>query len=232
MFGYFRKRREKRERAAELQQLGNTLGESLMAELDLFLEVEVKPKRAAFLEVFRGQLASLDERLAEAGAGEEVSRLEAASIDYRLLLENWQERRPAQMEQAHDWLREQFDLADAAGVRAEYEAAVENALNDQHLALMNDGLEVLMEMVPESRADYDSASHPSARGAAMAPTRRSPGFTLRTRRSRSRATSTTASTTWVAKARSCPSAAPGPRSRTPPSPISRLRLTKAASRFP
>lgn len=44
-------------------------------------------------------------------------------------------------------------------MRAEYQEAVERALNDQHLALMSEGLEVLLEMVPEARAASDSAPH-------------------------------------------------------------------------
>lgn len=157
MFGYFKKKREKRERAAELQKLGETLGEQLMAELELFIEMEIKPRREAFLQVFRGQLESLDERMVELEAPEEVTRLEMAGIDYRILLENWQERRDAQIEEARGSLREQFELAEAAGVQANYEAAVLNALNDQHLALMNDGLEVLMEVVPEARDHREGA---------------------------------------------------------------------------
>ena len=155
MFRYFKERREKRERAAELQELARSVGESLRAELDLFIAMEIAPTRKAFLEVFRGQLETLDQRLAEADAGEQVSRLEGAGIDYRILMENWQERRDAQFEAAHQSLREQFDIADAAGVRAEYDAAVEDALDDQQLALMSDGLGVLLELVPEARKDYD-----------------------------------------------------------------------------
>ena len=159
MFGYFKKRREKREQAAELRELAQSVGESLRAELDLFIAMEIAPTRQAFLEVFRGQLETLDQRLAEAEAGEQVSRLEGAGIDYRILMENWQERRTAQLEAAHQSLREQFDIAVAAGVKGEYDAAVEDALNDQQLALMSDGLGVLLELVPEARADYDNAPH-------------------------------------------------------------------------
>lgn len=92
MLGYFKKKREEHERAIALQSLARNMGDALRVELDLFIELEVVPRRKAFLEVFRGQLASIDERLAEFNDGEEVSRLDAAGIDYRLLMENWRER--------------------------------------------------------------------------------------------------------------------------------------------
>ena len=38
---FFKKRREKRERADELQELGRTTGESLAAKRDLFIELEI-----------------------------------------------------------------------------------------------------------------------------------------------------------------------------------------------
>lgn len=160
MFGYFKRKREQRERAAELRKLGEVMGDHLRAELDLYIEMNVVPRRKAFLDVFRGQLETLDERLVEFDAAEEVTRLEAAGVDYRIMLENWSKREDEQMADIEHSLREQFDIAEAAGVAGEYRASVQDALNNQKLALMNDGLEVLMEQVPEARADKDSALHP------------------------------------------------------------------------
>lgn len=153
MFGYWRKRREKRERAKKLRKLGETMGAHLRAELDLFIELEVAPRRKAFVEIFRGQLEALDERLVEFGATD-VSRVEAAGIDYRILLENWDKHHDDQRARAEEFLREPLEVAEAAGVLDEYRASVEQALTEQKLALMNDGLEVLIELVPESRADH------------------------------------------------------------------------------
>jgi len=161
MFGYFKKRRERRKRAAEIQALAENVGETLRAELDLFIAVEIAPTREAFLEVFRGELQRLDERLAEMDESGQVGRLEGAGVDYRILMENWQQRRPVQVDRAHQFLREQFDIADSVGIRAEYEAAVEDALNDQQLALMSDGLGVLLELVPEARKDYGRTATPT-----------------------------------------------------------------------
>lgn len=158
MLGYFKRRREARERKADLTKLAELLGEHLRAELDLFIEMQIKPTRAAFLEVFRGQLETLDQRIAE--SGDDISRLEAAGIDYRLMLSHWQEREAEQYAAAEDWLAEQFEEADALGVRGHYEAAIKDALTDQQLALMSDGLGVLLEMVPEARSEnYDPSHH-------------------------------------------------------------------------
>lgn len=97
MFGYFNKRREKRERAEELRKVGALMADHLRAELDLFIELEVVPRRTAFVAVFRGQLETLDDRLVEFGdAG--VSRLEGAGIDYRIMLENWDKHHDDQRE--------------------------------------------------------------------------------------------------------------------------------------
>lgn len=156
MFGYFKKRREQRERSAQLKQLGEAMGEHLQAELDLFIELEVIPRRKSFLEVFRGELEKLDQRIVTYGAEGEVTRVEAAGIDYRIMFENWTKREADQLARAREYLREQFDIAEAAGVEKEYHASVEEALANQKLVLMSDGLEVLMELVPEARADHDS----------------------------------------------------------------------------
>ena len=92
MLGSLKRRREGRQRAAEARKLGEAAGDHMRAELDLFIEMEVVPRRKAFLEVFRGQLETIDERLVEFEAREEVSRLEAAGMDHRIMLENWSER--------------------------------------------------------------------------------------------------------------------------------------------
>jgi hypothetical protein len=159
MFGYFKRKRQQRERAVELRQLGEAMGEHLRAELELYIEMTIVPRRKAFIDVFSGQLETLDERLVEFDA-EEVTRLEAAGIDYRIMLENWSKHEDEQMDHAEQSLREQLDIADAAGVVDEYRASVQEALANQRLALMSDGLEVLMQHVPDVRADHNSAPHP------------------------------------------------------------------------
>ena len=155
MFGYFKKKREKRERAAELNQMAESVGASLRAELDLFIVSTIKPRREAYLEIFRGQLERLDERMVELEAPAEVTRLEMSGIDYRLMLENWSNHEGEHIQEAEDWLSSEFEIADVTGVRAEYEAAIKEALADQHLKLMSDGLGVLLELVPEARADAE-----------------------------------------------------------------------------
>lgn len=160
MFGYFTRKREQRERAAELRKLGEVTGDHLRAELDLYIEMNIVPRRKAFIDVFEVQLETIDDRLAEFEAAEEVTRLEAAGIDYRIMLENWEKREDEQMADAEDSLREQFDIADAAGLTEEYRGSVREALANEKLALMIDGLEVLMEHVPEARANDSNAPHP------------------------------------------------------------------------
>jgi hypothetical protein len=154
MFGYFKKRREQRERRDELRKLGESMGDHLRAELDLYIELEVAPRRKAFVEVFRGQLETLDDRLIEFEATD-VSRVEAAGMDYRIMLENWDEHEADRLARAGQFLAEPLEFAKAAGVEADYRAAVSQALTDQKLALMNDGLEVLVELVPEAAAEHD-----------------------------------------------------------------------------
>lgn len=145
MFGYFKKRREKRERAEELRKLGESMGDHLRAELDLYIELEVAPRRKAFVDVFRGQLLTLDDRLVEFEATD-VPRVEAAGIDYRIMLENWDKNEEERVARADQFLSEPLEFARAAGVEAEYRAAVSQALTDQRLTLMNEGLEVLLEL--------------------------------------------------------------------------------------
>lgn len=132
------------------------MGDHLRAELDLFIELEVVPRRKAYLEVFRGELQAIDERLNEPDVPENFGRLELAGLDYQIMLENWTKHEEEQMNSAERSLQEQFDIADAAGVINEYRASIQEALNNQKLLLMSDGLEVLVELVPEARADQDS----------------------------------------------------------------------------
>lgn len=140
MLAFWRKRREKRERMEALQELGRNIGDQATAELSLFIEMNIVPKRKAFLEVLHGQHDTIDERLKEFEADGEVSREEAAAIDVRLMLENWDARKDEQLKSARQWLSEQYEIAAAVGAEREYHASVEDALTEQRLILLTDGM--------------------------------------------------------------------------------------------
>lgn len=140
MFDFLKARREKREHKEALQEIGRTLAEMLNSELALFIEMQVVPVREAFLEVCQGQLAQLDERMKEAEVEGELTRDEAAALDVRMMMDNWDKRTDERLNAAREWLDEQYEMAEAAGVEAEFHAAVEDAMTEQRMILLTDGM--------------------------------------------------------------------------------------------
>jgi hypothetical protein len=124
---------------------GEAFGKSAGAALDVFIASEIVPRRNAFIEVFKDQLARLDERLAEMDPGGKYTREELAKMDYQILLQNWRERRPEQMDQATKALGDQLAQADLIDCGSDLRAAIEQALNEQESILVNDGLVVLLD---------------------------------------------------------------------------------------
>ena len=145
MFNFFKTRREKAQRKAVLEEYGQILGDGLRAELNLFLELKIVPVRHAYMEVLTGLLATLDERMSDMIAASEltegdVDREEAAALEVRTMMDNWEGHEAERLEDAHIFLREQFDIAKEAGVADYYETAVGEALNEQRLILLTDGM--------------------------------------------------------------------------------------------
>ncbi|MGZ2411282.1 hypothetical protein ACUXST_000679 [Sphingomonas sp. F9_3S_D5_B_2] len=152
MFNFLKKRREKAERAAELQELGRVLGESLDAEVELFIEMNIVPRRKAFLEVLHGQIAQIDARLKELDPQGELSRYEAAAIDVRIMLENWDNHKEDELKSARQALAEEYRLAEAAGVSDDFQALVERSLAEQRLILLTDSMAAINEVTAGTRA--------------------------------------------------------------------------------
>lgn len=141
--------------AGEAFKVGEAAGKYAMTVLDRFIELEIVPRRRAFIDVFQGQLDTLDERLAKFDATGRASREELAGIDYRILLNNWRERRGEQSEQAANWLSVQLEQAEAIDCGEDVRTVIDQALDHQQTMLTIDGLEMLLKVVP----DYDNA-HP------------------------------------------------------------------------
>lgn len=152
MFNFLKKRREEAARAAELQELGRVLGESLDAEVALFIEMNIAPRRKAFLEVLHGQIAQIDTRLTELDPEGDLGRDEAAAIDVRIMLENWDKHREEELQAARDALAEEYRLAEAAGVAEDFQALVERSLAEQRLMLLTDGMAAINEVAAGTRA--------------------------------------------------------------------------------
>lgn len=153
MFGYFKRRREKRRRLAEAKDLGERLGAGLRDDLDLYISTVVHPRREAFLNVFRGQLEGLDDNLVDAGVAGEISRLEAAGFEFRELLANWDRRLDDQLADAERALHEQIEVAAVVGEDDRYRELIQESLANQRLLLLSEALEVFLDLVPEARND-------------------------------------------------------------------------------
>lgn len=164
MFNFLKKRREKAERAAELQKLGRVLGESLDAEVALFIEMNIVPRREAFLEVLNGQIAQIDGRLKELDPESELSRDEAAAIDVRIMMENWDSHKEEELQSARQSLAEEYRLAEAAGVSEDFQALVERSLMEQRMILLTDGMAAINEVAAGTRAT-DAPYTPDSEGA-------------------------------------------------------------------
>jgi hypothetical protein len=140
MLGFLKARRDKRERQAALRELGETLAADFNAQVALFIEMSVVPVRKAFLESCQGQLAQLDERMKDAEVEGELTREEAAALDVRIMMDHWDGRATELLDAARQWLAEEYDLAEAAGIAAEFHASVEDAINGQRMILLTDGM--------------------------------------------------------------------------------------------
>lgn len=151
MFGILKRRREKRDRREALNALGRNLGESLNAEIALFIEMEIVPIRKAFLDILHGQIAKIEERLKEAEVEGELSREDAAALDVRIMMDNWDERNDGQLQSARSWLAEQYEMADAVGIAEEFQGFVKSALVEQRLILLTDGMAAINEVAEGRR---------------------------------------------------------------------------------
>jgi hypothetical protein len=138
MFAYFKKQREKR----EASNSGKIAGAEMRAEIDQFIELEIVPQRNHFLEVFNKYLRDAPERLV-ASCEAKLSLGESVGIDYRVMMENWNDLRFNQMTRAEEFLHEWFEVVDNLGIRNEFLGAIEQALDNQKFTLMREGLELM-----------------------------------------------------------------------------------------
>lgn len=132
------------EAKADPFEQGQALGQDAMAALDLFIEVQVVPRRKAFLEVFKGQLERLDERRVEMDGTGKTTRAQLARLDFEILRENWRERRGEQIAEASTWLDGHLRQAEGIDCISDFRDAIEQALSRQGAILVSDGLSMLL----------------------------------------------------------------------------------------
>ena len=152
MFGFFKKRREKAERQVALKQLSNSVADSMKAEVALFIELKVVSIRHAFLDVLKSQLAIIDERMAEFKEDDdddEITRKFVANNDLKLLIENWTERHDQRLQDAREFLFEEYDMAETIGISDELQGYVDRALGEQDLLLVQAGIDAVAATVGE-----------------------------------------------------------------------------------
>lgn len=140
MFSFLKSRREKRERRETLQEIGRKLAEDFKAQIAAFIAIKIVPLRKAYFEQWQGLMANIDQRIKDAEAEAEITREEAAAIDVRSMMDEWDEHAEERLQSARQWLVEEYELAAAAGVADEFHASVENAINEQRLILLTDGM--------------------------------------------------------------------------------------------
>ncbi len=108
--------------------------ERLTAELDLYIIRQVTPQRAAFLGVMNKQIRS-PEVAGQSGFEK------AAEAQFQLMLDNWSDARIVHLAKARGLLG--YESPDAAGIRTELDALIDQRLNREDAELINAGLKAL-----------------------------------------------------------------------------------------